>query len=175
MINRQLEHHEIKNERKKFNIEVVCDNLSSPENIGLIFRICEAMGVSKINICGDSPPVSNPKLFRTSRSTIDKVKFEYFKSTYDCISALRERNYKLVALEITTTSKPIRNIKFALYSHVALIIGSEKNGIEPSVLQSTDMSVHIPMYGLNTSINVTHSLAIALYEITNQQINNKDI
>lgn len=170
MIVKQLNHHDIKNNLRSFNIQVVCDNLMSPENIGLIFRICEAMGVSSINICGESPLVSNQKLLRVSRSTTDKVKYLYYKDINNCISSLREQDYTIIALEITNSSIPIQKINFTSFPNIALIIGSESKGIQHNVLQEIDLSVFIPMYGKNSSMNVVHSLAIALYEITNQLI-----
>ena len=55
---------------------------------------------------------------------------------------------------------------FKNYEKIVLILGSERNGIEDINLM--DYTVSIPMYGRNSSMNVIHSLAIMLYEVTRQ-------
>ena len=60
----------------------------------------------------------------------------------------------------------IQNFNFKNHKKIVLLLGSERNGIEN--IDHIDYSISIPMYGRNSSMNVIHSLGIALYEVTNQ-------
>lgn len=165
---RQLLHSEIKNNSIKHQIAVVLDNLSSHENIGMIFRLCEAMGVSKLFLGGKTPRPVSIKAIRAARATIEKVNYVHVESVIDCVAQLQSEDYVVVGLEITDTSSPIQRASFAKTDKIGIVIGSERCGISSGVLGKCDKTVHIPMYGINTSMNVVQALAIALYEITNQ-------
>ena len=69
-------------------------------------------------------------------------------------------------IEITDKSIDIQNFNFKNHKKIVLLLGSERNGIEN--IDQIDYSISIPMYGRNSSMNVIHSLGIALYEVTNQ-------
>ena len=79
---------------------------------------------------------------------------------------LNENGFTKIALEITNNSKPLREINFAKLGKVALIVGNERRGISKEFLSQSDKSVHIDMYGKNSSMNVATALAIACYKIT---------
>ena len=49
---------------------------------------------------------------------------------------------------------------------IVLIIGNENHGVSDDLLRQSDIVLHIEMYGNNSSMNVTHAAAIALYELT---------
>lgn len=135
-------------------------------NIGSIFRLADAFNIEKIIFCG-SPfnPVSN-RLRRTARSTQARVIFEFAENTSEEILKLKDKHYKIYALEITSNSIPLEKINFKNDIKIALIIGNERHGIEESLLNLADQIVHINMFGQNSSMNVTQATGITLYEIT---------
>lgn len=167
MSDRQLSHPEISNLTAKHSIVVVCEDIISPENVGMIFRQCEAMAVEKIILGGQTPIPKSEKAIRAARSTIEKVNYECVDSLPIYLSELKTDGYKILGLEITDRSLPIRNIAFEQWNKIVLVIGSESYGISEESLQVIEQNIHIPMYGVNTSMNVVQALAIALYEITN--------
>ena len=163
---KQLTHNEIDNRQQKFPITIVCDAIRTPENIGMCFRIADSFGVEKIYIHENSIDLENRKVKKTARNTILQVEHERYDDFNDLISNLKNDGIYVVGLEITDNSKKIQDFDFKKHPKIALIVGSERNGI--SDVNLLDQSVAIPMYGKNSSMNVIHSLAIALYEITNQ-------
>ena len=165
---RQLEHSEINNEQKKFPICVICDGITSAENVGMIFRISEAMGVPFIYLCGSTPTPVHKKVLKTARSTVKNIPYQYEPNIISVIHTLRKEGYTIAALEVTSASHPLSEFDFKPFPKVAVIIGNEQNGVQEEVLRLTDVAIAIKMYGQNTSINVVHSLSIALYEITRQ-------
>lgn len=169
MENRQLNHQEISNKAISHSITVIAENLHSPENIGMVFRISEAMGVGAVIFCGKEQTLS-PKAKKISRSTHKYIRFDFREDSITALEELKEEGFHLVALEITNKSEEIRLYNFESHHKIAIIIGSEKHGISHQALQIINNSVHINMFGRNSSINVINALTIALYEINRQKI-----
>jgi tRNA G18 (ribose-2'-O)-methylase SpoU len=163
---RQLSHEDITNSQKKFPITIVCDAIRTPENIGMCFRIAESFGVSKIYLHESSPSVENRIVKKTARNTIVQIDHESYSNYSELITQLKSEGYTIIGIEITDESIEIQNFDFKNHEKIVLLLGSERHGIQQMKL--LDATVSIPMYGRNSSMNVVHSMAIALYEVTNQ-------
>ncbi len=164
----QLTHQDIHFEKKKFSITLVCDHIFFQQNIGSLFRIGEAFGIEKIIFIGKDIPLNPRKINKTSRSTHLQIPYTVFEETADAIAYLLHNNYEIIALEIAEESNPINLIKVDKHQNLALIIGSEINGVDNSLLAIANQINHIKMYGSNSSMNVVQATSIALYEITNK-------
>lgn len=163
---KQLTHLEIKNNKKNKDIIVVAENLRTPENVGMLFRISEAFGVKKIFLVGETPNLDNKKVLRTARSTEKKLIIKSIISSKELIKTLKKEEYFLIGLEYTSTSKNIKNYNFKDCNNIALFIGAERFGISDDILRQLDDTIHIEMFGKNSSINVINALGICLYEIS---------
>ena len=163
---KQLSHYDIKNQHKQFPITIVCDAIRTPENIGMCFRVSESFGVSKIYLHENSPAVTNSIVKRTARNTIKQLKYNTYTNFENTIQQLKDEGNTIIGIEITDKSIDIQNFNFKNHKKIVLLLGSERNGIEN--INTLDHSIAIPMYGKNSSMNVIHSLSIALYEVTNQ-------
>lgn len=163
---KQLTHNDIKNKQQKFPVTIVCDAIRTPENIGMCFRISESFGVQKIYLHENSPSIENRKVINTARNTINQIEHETYTDFNKVIQELKSEGNTIIGIEITDKSIDIQDFKFKSYEKIVLLLGSERSGINN--IDLTDTSIAIPMYGRNSSINVIHSLAITLYEVTNQ-------
>ncbi len=163
---KQLTHNDIKNKQQKFPVTIVCDAIRTPENIGMCFRISESFGVQKIYLHENSPSIENRKVINTARNTINQIEHETYTDFNKVIQELKLEGNTIIGIEITDKSIDIQDFKFKSYEKIVLLLGSERSGINN--IDLTDTSIAIPMYGRNSSINVIHSLAITLYEVTNQ-------
>ncbi|MBC3758610.1 TrmH family RNA methyltransferase [Hyunsoonleella sp. SJ7] len=163
----QLTHYTSKFERQKFPVTLVSDNVTNATNIGSLFRISDAFGVEKLVLCGENIPVGR-KMTKTSRATEKVVDYEINPSTIEVAKKLKKEGYQIIALEITTNSKPIHEFSFSKEKPIALIVGDENFGVSEDVLKLSDYIIHIEMYGQNSSMNVVQATNIALYEITKQ-------
>lgn len=163
---KQLSHYDIKNQQKQFPITIVCDAIRTPENIGMCFRVSESFGVSKIYLHENSPAVTNSIVKRTARNTIKQLEYNTYANFEKTIQQLKDEGNTIIGIEITDKSIDIQNFNFKNHKKIVLLLGSERNGIEK--INTLDHSIAIPMYGKNSSMNVIHSLSIALYEVTNQ-------
>ena len=164
----QLQHTENKFENRSFPIIICCDQLRTPENVGMIYRVAEAFHVEKIIFHSLSPKAADRAVKRISRSTSAIVSHEYCAEQVTKLKELKASGYKILALEITANSKPIQQISIKKNDKLVLVIGAERNGISTDLLNCCEAVYHIPMYGSNSSMNVVNSLSVTLYEITNK-------
>lgn len=163
---KQLTHYDITNQQHTFPITIVCDAIRTPENIGMCFRISESFGVSQIYLHENSPHIENRRVVKTARNTINQINYNYYNNFEKLIKDLKSEGHTIIGIEITDKSIDIQDFQFKNHDKIVLLLGSERNGIEDISL--IDFSLAIPMYGRNSSMNVIHSLAITLYEVTNQ-------
>ncbi len=163
--NIQLQHEEVKREKQLFPLCILANDINVPANIGSVFRIADALGIKKIYLSGSSPTPPNRKIKKTSRSTENAVAFEYQENALDIIEQLKSDDYLIVSLEITTDSTDIRKFKLNKSDKICLIIGAENMGIHQSLLDASDYTLHIPMFGQNSSMNVATACAIAVFEL----------
>ncbi len=165
MNNIQLNHKQHKPAPSNHKICILVHDMSSPENIGSIFRIADALGIEKIYLSGSSPIPPNPKIKKTSRSTEKYVPFEYQDDPKGILSGLIKSGYTIISLEITSSSIDIRKLKINPDEKICLIIGSENKGINQDLLNISNHTVHIPMQGQNSSMNAATACAIACWQI----------
>ena len=137
----------------------------------MCFRIADSFGVSKIYFHKSSPSINNNNVKRTARNTIGQINHSVYKNFEETIQQLKKEGNTIIGIEITDESVDIQNFDFKNHKKIVLIVGSERNGIKNTAY--LDYTLSIPMYGRNSSMNVTHSLSIALYEATNQIKNMK--
>ncbi|MGG7035045.1 MAG: TrmH family RNA methyltransferase [Flavobacterium sp.] len=164
----QLTHSEFRFKEREFPIIVVCDHIYFQQNIGSLFRICEAFGVEKIYFIGEKIALTPRKINKTSRSTHLRVKHEVINDKHQIISFLKNNNFDIISLEITDDSVNIRDFKINPEKPLALILGNEIEGISSDLLEISNQIVHIEMFGKNSSMNVVQAASITLYEIVNQ-------
>jgi len=169
---KQLTHSESINVSRTFPVVVVCENFLSPENVGMTFRICEAMGIQHLYLGGSTPTLPNRKVVKAARSAHKKVPFTHQLDVAGLLEQLKQEGYRLIGLEITNQSKDIQTFDFTALGKIAFVAGAERYGISEATLNSLDATVHIPMYGAGSSMNVVTALSIGLYEVTKQLGNN---
>jgi len=162
----QLTHKDIENKQEQFPITIVCDAIRTPENIGMCFRISESFGVQKIYLHENSPSIENKIVKKTARNTVNQIQHASYHDFDALIEQLKQEGNTIIGIEITDKSINIQDFDFKNLGKIALLLGSERNGIKN--IDLVDETVAIPMFGRNSSMNVIHSLAITLYEVTNQ-------
>ena len=163
----QLTHYTTKFNQQQFPITVVSENVSNAPNIGSLFRACDAFGIEKLIFCGTNIPLGR-KMTKTSRSTEKSVNYQIQKSALEVVTKLKQDNYFIISLEISTNSQALNNINFNIGKPIAIIIGDENFGVSEDILNISDAIAHINMYGQNSSMNVVQATSITLYEITKQ-------
>jgi 23S rRNA (guanosine2251-2'-O)-methyltransferase len=155
---------------------VICDDIRSLENIGSIFRTSDALGVSKIYLCGISGKTPawetglHKKIAKTALGAEKNVPFEYCKDTGRLIDKLKKDKIEVVALEQDGVA--IEYTKFKPKFPVALILGNEVEGVSKKILKKCDEIIYLPMLGQKESLNVSVAFGIAGYHMINKENSN---
>lgn len=165
-MDKQLTHFEVETVQSNKEIIVVAENIRTPENVGMIFRVSEAFGVKKVIFMGESPDLTNKKVLRTARSTEKELEITLNETTQNVIPKLKNEDYLLIGLEITDNSKILKDFDFSSHEKIAFFIGAERYGIDDKTLQQLDVNVHFNLFGKNSSVNVVNALTVGLYEAT---------
>lgn len=161
----QLDHSAHKASSKKYPICFLAHDIDVPMNIGSFFRIADALGVERIYLTGRSVVPPNAKIKKTSRSTEKYVPHTYEEDPFPLLDKLKGAGYTIVSLEITSNSIDIADFEVPEGEKICLVLGAENEGICAGILELSDLTVHIPMLGINSSMNVAAACAIATYEI----------
>lgn len=156
-----LEKHLQKTSGPRHPLALILDRLENPRNIGAIFRLADAALIRHIYAYQMEDFARNRKFKKATRSAERHVPHSFLDTPGE-VEGLKPA-YQLVGLEITDTSIPYS--QFKPLRPVALIIGNESRGISQELLDLTESCIHIPMYGLNTSLNVAMATGIAAYSI----------
>ncbi len=148
---------------------VVLNNIRSLYNVGSIFRTSDAFGVDHLYLCGITGTPKHPRLAKTALAGLESVPWSYRQSALRTIKTLKQKGYKIVALELTEQSIP-------LASHpddkIALVLGHERIGVDTRILATADSVMHIPMHGKGHSLNVAVAFGIAAQTIfASKQLN----
>jgi len=160
---------------------IILHNVRSLHNVGSIFRTADAAGVEKIYLCGiTSAPVDSfgrprQQLTKVSLGAEKYVKWDASAHSVQAITKLLKRlkkdGYKIFAIEQNKKSIPYYKVKnsstFPRESRqkIALILGSEMNGLPPSILKRADKILEIPMFGKKESLNVAVAFGIVVFKI----------
>lgn len=145
----------------KAPLRIILDNVRSAFNVGSIFRLCDALRVEELILCGYTAYPPHVKLEKTSLGTTEFVPWRHFDSTMDALAYCRDRNVEVWAAETTSVSEPFDKGPFP--KAMALVFGNEATGIDTSVLDQCDRIVEIPLYGFKNSINVANACSIMAY------------
>jgi tRNA G18 (ribose-2'-O)-methylase SpoU len=142
----------------KHPLYIVLDNLRSAFNVGAIFRLCDAMRVQGLLLCGYTAHPPHVKLEKTSLGTIEYVPWQWFPDAMDAVAWLREREIAVWAAE--TCSHAIPYTQAAWPERAAIVLGNEALGVRRDVLEACDTVVEIPLYGFKNSVNVATACAV---------------
>lgn len=167
---KQLTFEEMRKDRKKVlesiktkrhSISILLDGITDPRNIGGLFRLGDAALVDCIYVYNNTDFSVTSKVKRISRSTTDLVPFKVLRNIEEIQDLKKESS--LIALEYTDKSSSYS--KYEPNKHTILVLGNEKRGVSEELLALCEHSIHLPMYGLNTSMNVLCAASIAVYNL----------
>lgn len=139
----------------------VIDSVSDTTNIGAIFRSAAALGVDAVCLTRGSCDPLNRRAVRVSMGSVFLVPWTWIDSAGD----LREFGFKTVALALTDRSLPIDAEELKREDKLAMILGTEGDGLSDSVIEDADYTVRIPMFHGVDSLNVAAASAVAFWEL----------
>lgn len=152
----------------KYPVVMVLDNIRSMNNIGSIFRTCDAMNVEKLYLCGITACPPQKEIAKTALGATESVNWEYVEEVSELVHRLKEEHFTIAVVEQTDTSVMLQQVDFKQYEKLCLIVGNEVFGVTDAVLPLADMAVEIPQFGTKHSLNVTIAAGMVLWEAVRQ-------
>jgi len=141
----------------------VLEDIMNPTNLGAIFRSAAALGIDAVLL---TPACSNPLYRRSARvsmGTVFQVPWTYLEA--DWITQLRELGFKTAAMALRVDSLTIDDPELAKQEKLAIVLGTEGEGLADSTIANCDYTVLIPMYHGVDSLNVAAASAVAFWEL----------
>lgn len=145
---------------------VVLEGLVDHTNVGAIFRSSAALGVDAVLVTDDCADPFYRRSVRVSMGTVFQVPWTRISS----LDVLREAGYITAALALTPDSMPLDEFSElesvqATDSKIAIILGTEGDGLKKKTIAEADYSVIIPMAGNVDSLNVAAASAVACWQL----------
>ncbi len=146
---------------------VLLDGIEDPHNFGAIIRSCECAGVDGIIIPKNRACQVNDTVVRTSTGAISNMKIAQVVNLKEAIDALKNMGVWVFAAE--TGGEDIYSKK--LNMPIAVIIGSEGDGVKKSIKERCDGVLTLPLKGKVNSLNASVACGIVIFEILRQREN----
>ena len=138
----------------------VLEGVEKPGNLGAILRTADAVGAAAVVVCDPRCDLWNPNVIRASVGTVFTVP-TVTTTSEAALAWLRARGLR-VAAATPEGATPLWDA--ALGGPLALVFGTEHEGLGPAWLAAADVRVQIPMRGRNDSLNVSVAVGVLAYE-----------
>jgi tRNA (guanosine-2'-O-)-methyltransferase len=152
--------------QRQADLRVVLEGVTIAHNASAVIRTCDAAGVLYLDLISPNPELLH---FNEAISTrADKwLKIAVHPTSAECLEPLKKEGFEIVATHLRQDAVLYTDIDFA--KPVALVFGSESEGISDTCLALADKAVRIPMLGMVQSLNLSVSVAVILYEALRQR------
>ena len=149
---------------------VILENVMNPTNVGAIFRSAAALGMDAVLL---TPGCSNPlyrRAARVSMGTVFQIPWTFIGSDMadwpgPGMKKLEELGFKTAAMALRDDSVSIDDPKLMAEDKLAIILGSEGDGLTNTTIADCDYTVRIPMYHDVDSLNVAAASAVAFWQL----------
>ena len=149
-------------------IMVVLDNIRSMHNVGSVFRTADGFLIDGICLCGFTPQPPHRDIHKTALGATETVDWLQYENTILAVDALKQKGFKVYAIEQTEGSISLENFKQlnpeTSNEPLAFVFGNEVDGVEEAVIEACDGVIEIPQWGMKHSLNISVAAAIVLWE-----------
>ena len=152
---------------------VILENVMNPTNVGAIFRSAAALNIDAVLL---TPACSNPlyrRAARVSMGTVFQIPWTYFSGDeaawpHPGIDILKNLGFKTAAMALCDESVSIDDEKLMSEEKLAIILGTEGDGLATATIADCDYTVKIPMSHGVDSLNVAAASAVAFWQLGNR-------
>lgn len=148
----------LKGARRVCVIDAVCDTT----NIGAIFRSAAALGIDAVLLTRSACDPLNRRSIRVSMGTVFLVPWTWL----DDYRQLHDLGFKTAAMALSDNSITLSDPTLKAQPRLAIIMGTEGDGLPQKTIEDADFVVRIPMYHQVDSLNVAAAAAVAFWELT---------
>jgi len=147
--------------KDRIPVRLLLDGVCDQRNIGGLFRTADAARIAEIVLYNCPFDLKNRTFKKNARSTYQYVPYRVIEHQKELIAYSQQHN--LVCVEYTNHSTPIA--KTDLPTPITLVVGNEQRGVSQEVLDICLKAVHLPMLGIQSSLNVCTAGSIAIYDV----------
>lgn len=140
----------------------VIDNVVDTTNIGAIFRSAAALGIDAVLLTANSCDPLNRRSVRVSMGTVFLVPWAWMEKPLQHLNTI---GFKTVAMALTSNSTPLDDPRLMAEPRLAIIMGTEGDGLPHSTIAKADYVVTIPMQHGVDSLNVAAASAVAFWQL----------
>ena len=140
----------------------VIDGVVDTTNIGAIFRSAAALGIDAVLLTPSSCDPLNRRAVRVSMGSVFLLPWTWLEAP---ISSLRTLGFRTAAMALSDNSVPIDHPSLKDEQQLAIVLGTEGDGLSTQVIEATDYVVRIPMWHEVDSLNVAAASAVAFWEL----------
>jgi len=144
------------------HVSLVLEDIYQPHNASAILRSAECFGVQDIHCVEDRNRFAATEGIALGAS--QWLTTQQHDTTKQCFDQLKKQGYRIIATTPHTKACSLPNL--SLRGKMALVFGTEHTGLSEYALEHADEYVKIPMYGFTESFNVSVSVALCLYDVT---------
>lgn len=148
-------------EKEQKSCFLFLDRLTDVRNFGAVARTAECMGVDAIVIPSRSSVQVTSDAIKTSSGALNRIKVCKADNFKDSLFYAQQSDFRIVAC---TEKSAVPLYETNLRGNVAIVMGSEEDGISPDLLKLADIKTRIPMTGEISSLNVSVATGMVLYE-----------
>ena len=152
----------------------VLENVMNPTNIGAIFRSAAALGMDAVLLTTAGSDPLYRRASRVSMGNVFLIPWTYLPENGDWTQLLRDLGFRTVAMALRNDSVRLDDPRLAAEEKLAIVMGTEGDGLASSTIASCDYTVRIPMYHGVDSLNVAAASAVAFYELGLPPLNEKE-
>lgn len=145
---------------------VVIDSSMNATNVGAIFRSAVALGVDAVLLTRTTCDPLNRRAVRVSMGTVFQAPWTWLDGP---ISSLHEYGFQTAAMALTDQSISLDNPVLKTVDRLALVMGTEGDGLSKEAISEADYVVRIPMKNNVDSLNVAAAAAVAFWELRRTQ------
>lgn len=149
----------------KIPLIVVLDNIRSLNNIGSIFRTCDAFRIQEVILSGITAKPPHREIHKTALGATETVDWLYFQSIKDAIKYIVEQGFSLTPVEQTENSTMMDQLESDRGQKIALVFGNEVDGVSEEYMEAANTVIEIPQEGTKHSLNVSISAGIVIWEM----------
>ena len=145
---------------------VILDKVMNPTNVGAIIRSAAALGMDAVLL---TPGCSDPlyrRAARVSMGTVFQIEWTFMKD--DSLDEIKALGFKTVAMALKDNTLSIDDPRLTQEDKLAIIMGTEGDGLSDQTISDCDFTVKIPMYHGVDSLNVAAASAVAFYQLGNK-------
>ncbi len=165
----KINKEDFKNLRRN-EIYIVLDSLKVAHNVGTILRLADSVLAKKVYICGNTIVPPNKKIRTSSRGAERWVDWEYSQEPVEVCKKLKEQGVKIVCVEVTKDSINYKDLEINKDDKICIILGREYDGVSQELIDISDVSIKLPLFGMSNSINVSTCASVVLYEILSKMM-----